>query len=704
MRIEALFRSRVGRRMLLLFVLCALVPVSVLAALSYWRITGEIYGQSREQLLDQAKTTGLVVVERLMFAQSRLDAATRVVTDPDAFGADTTESWTGLSDLTLVAPDGAERFVLGHLADLPAVTPVQEAFLDGGRAILATDGAPVRVLLAQRVGSREEGPGTLWARVDPEFLWSTTETYAGLTGDARLCVLDAASQPLYCAGTGAVDALELQAGWEDRAAGLFDWQDAEAPYLAAYRKIFLGGAFMAPSWTIVVSELQTGYLELLAGFRSTFLLSLAAALTLVTLLSTVQIRRSLYPLRKLIAAARRVASADFEVRVSIDSGDEFEAMGTAFNRMAGQLGRQFRMLTAVTNIERSALGSLSRRQIVETVVDNLLTVFEPDVAGLFLIGDDKSGAGKSYSRAPGDPMVVGRFRLSAPERAQMARSPRYFNVEGRRPRYLDYGPAAESGVDHFLMLPIHRDTRLAGVAAIGTQGGRSRTQEDMDHARQIADHAALALANVSLIAELDELQIGSLTALARAVDAKSPWTSGHSERVTTLSVAIGEAMGLESDQLGLLRRGGLLHDIGKIGVPASILDKPGPLTPEEWVTMREHPNIGVRILEPLGAFRDILPMVREHHERFDGEGYPEGKLGQEIHPLARILAVADVFDAITSERPYRESGDADTAVRFIREGAGTRFDAEVVEAFVQVVTESQERLRASLFDRVPTFL
>jgi putative nucleotidyltransferase with HDIG domain len=153
--------------------------------------------------------------------------------------------------------------------------------------------------------------------------------------------------------------------------------------------------------------------------------------------------------------------------------------------------------------------------------------------------------------------------------------------------------------------------------------------------------------------QLHVLSVGTLEALARTIDAKSPWTAGHSTRVADVAVAIGQALQLDGHALERLRRGALLHDIGKIGVSAEILDSPAALTPEQRAIIEQHPLLGARILEPLPHCADILPMVLQHHERFDGKGYPAGLAGDAIHFDARILAVADVYDAMTSERDPR---------------------------------------------------
>lgn len=190
--------------------------------------------------------------------------------------------------------------------------------------------------------------------------------------------------------------------------------------------------------------------------------------------------------------------------------------------------------------------------------------------------------------------------------------------------------------------------------------------------------------------ELESLQAGTLQALARTIDAKSPWTMGHSERVTQMALAIGRQMGLDEPALTNLYRGGLLHDIGKLAIPGAILDKTGPLEPGEMQVMREHPLRGVRILEPIAQYAGALPVVAQHHEWFDGRGYPLGLSGEAIDLGARILAVADVFDALTSERPYRPGLAVDRAISFICERAGTQFDPAVVEAFLHVVGRRAE--------------
>lgn len=195
----------------------------------------------------------------------------------------------------------------------------------------------------------------------------------------------------------------------------------------------------------------------------------------------------------------------------------------------------------------------------------------------------------------------------------------------------------------------------------------------------------------STIHALEQLDIATLTAFARAVDANSPWTAGHSERVTALALRIAHTMGLGARDLQIVHRGGLLHDIGKIGTPSAILDKPGKLEAWENEIMQNHVKVGIRILEPIDCFRDMLCVVAQHHEHFDGSGYPAGLAGDQISLHARIVAAADAYDALTSDRPYRKGVPDEKAIEILKEKSGTQFDPKVLEALVTVGSRSRMR-------------
>jgi putative nucleotidyltransferase with HDIG domain len=224
--------------------------------------------------------------------------------------------------------------------------------------------------------------------------------------------------------------------------------------------------------------------------------------------------------------------------------------------------------------------------------------------------------------------------------------------------------------------------RVRGALILEVPHGSALDDEQVRVARRLANQAANALEDIRLVGELEDMSWGGIRALARAIDAKSPWTTGHSERVTQVALALGREMELPAHELDQLHRGGLLHDIGKIGVPSAILNADRRLTDEEAEQVRRHPEIGARIIEPIRAYLPIVPLVLQHHERWDGRGYPAGLAGEEIHPLARILAVADTYDAMVSARPYRAARPLEATIAEIVGGAGSQFEPRVVRAFV----------------------
>jgi HD-GYP domain-containing protein (c-di-GMP phosphodiesterase class II) len=182
-----------------------------------------------------------------------------------------------------------------------------------------------------------------------------------------------------------------------------------------------------------------------------------------------------------------------------------------------------------------------------------------------------------------------------------------------------------------------------------------------------------------------ELFLETIRTLAAAIDAKDPYTKGHSERVSAYSMAIARHLGLSFDEVFHVRIAAILHDVGKLGIEDGILNKPGGLTDEEYAVMRRHPDIGAQIMAPISKLKTIIPGIRNHHETWDGNGYPDRLTGEEIPMVARIIGVADTFDAMTTNRPYQEAMTLDYVTQKLRSMAGTRFDPKVVEAFVAAV-------------------
>ena len=193
--------------------------------------------------------------------------------------------------------------------------------------------------------------------------------------------------------------------------------------------------------------------------------------------------------------------------------------------------------------------------------------------------------------------------------------------------------------------------------------------------------------------KLEKAYLESIETLRYTVEAKGPYTKGHSDRVAEFSVLIGKKLGLSEEDLKTLRIGGLFHDIGKIGIPDSILLKDERLTPEEYSEIKHHPSIGTHILSNATIFSNIIPIVKHHHERYDGRGYPENLKGEDIPLLARIATVADAFDAMSSKRTYRNSLDIDTIIDEIQKNSGTQFDPKIAEVFLDILKNEYDLIK-----------
>jgi response regulator RpfG family c-di-GMP phosphodiesterase len=200
--------------------------------------------------------------------------------------------------------------------------------------------------------------------------------------------------------------------------------------------------------------------------------------------------------------------------------------------------------------------------------------------------------------------------------------------------------------------------------------------------------------------ELQHSYESTLQALITALDFRDNETQGHSSRVVEYAVLVAKAMGVDGSELATIRRGSILHDVGKIGVPDSVLLKPGKLDRDEWEVMKKHPEMGYRMLQHIAFLEPALDIVFSHQERFDGTGYPRGLRGEEIPLGARIFAVVDTFDAMTSDRPYRPALSIEKAREEIRDCAGTQFDPRVAEAFLSIDAERWREIRERVHEEV----
>ncbi len=228
--------------------------------------------------------------------------------------------------------------------------------------------------------------------------------------------------------------------------------------------------------------------------------------------------------------------------------------------------------------------------------------------------------------------------------------------------------------------------KVHGWIVLGSWSGQSRLLSSSRFIPLLIRHATSALCNSLQHRENQKNYLETITAMAQAVDAKDKYTNDHSRNVTAYALALADKIGVTHQDRKDLWNAALLHDIGKIAIPESILNKPGKLTDEEYEVIKTHPVKGCSILGPIQAFRNLLPAIRFHHERYDGRGYPDGLAGTHIPLAARILTVADSFDAMTSSRVYRKSPGVDFALKQLKEHSGTQFDKELAQAFIEIIS------------------
>lgn len=251
-------------------------------------------------------------------------------------------------------------------------------------------------------------------------------------------------------------------------------------------------------------------------------------------------------------------------------------------------------------------------------------------------------------------------------------------------RFSDLGYERKSLICAPLMV---KDEIIGTISVVNKIDDSQFVTDELEMLCTIAAQAAIAIKNATLYEEQQQNYLNTIQALVSAIEASDSYTRGHSERVTRFSVEIGRHMNLSSDRLQVLERAAVLHDIGKIGIDLTLLNKEGKLTPQDIRELQQHPEIGMKILEPIEFLHDVRTCIGQHHERYDGMGYPNRIKKDEQLLEARILAIADAFDAMTSNRPYRKALSIDSAIKELHDNSGTQFDPDIVKVFANIIEE-----------------
>jgi len=363
-----------------------------------------------------------------------------------------------------------------------------------------------------------------------------------------------------------------------------------------------------------------------------------------------------------------------------------------------RIERQFNRLAALRDIDMAITSSLDMRVMMRIIIDEVIGQLHVDAADILLINPHEMTLEYVLGRGfHTDALKYSRLQLGQGHAGVAALERKTIHISGINLDSDSFGQSRElpkEGFVDYIAVPLVSKGHVKGVLEIFNRTPLDVDPEWNDFLEALGTQSAIAIDNADMYNNLErshaELILAYNTTLegwSRALDYRDKETEGHCTRVTDLTVATARAMGMTEAELVHVRRGALLHDIGKLGVPDSILLKPGKLTDEEWQIMKHHPVIAYELLSPITFLKEAVDIPYCHHEKWDGTGYPRGLKGEQIPLAARIFALVDVWDALKSDRPYRPAWSNDRALEYIRDSAGSHFDPEVVPVFLNLIEQ-----------------
>ena len=402
---------------------------------------------------------------------------------------------------------------------------------------------------------------------------------------------------------------------------------------------------------------------------------------------------------KVVNQARKLLQQQIGQTVESTNGDEIGELAKTFNRITQELENKIAELESSRSLIKRLLSRIGTALVSYEGIDNLITLIlenasvalEAQMSSLMLVNGEKQELEvKTLWSANGERLSARAMKLGegiagwvAKEGAPMRGtcSPGAVGLTNGHPQ--------EGAV---LCVPLMiRDKTIGIMSVLREDANRQFTEEDELLLTNIGSQVAVAIENYRLNLDMERTYFETVMALAMAVEAKEPYTGGHTKRVAYYATLIGEAMGVDDGTMKTLQHAGILHDVGKIGIKDDILLKPGALTPEEFRIMQQHSVIGEAILKPVQSLRKVAELVRHHHERYDGTGYPDGLKGEAIPLAARILTVSDSYDAMVTDRPYRKRLSLEQAKEELRKGAGKQFDPNAIDAFLTLLAQKETK-------------
>ena len=380
-----------------------------------------------------------------------------------------------------------------------------------------------------------------------------------------------------------------------------------------------------------------------------------------------------------------------------DLRHDVETLGAQCVTLVKESERQIRQLQQLLSLAAKINSSLELRSVLVSILRAAEEITNAEASSILL----KSGDELSFEVATGekaDKLVKLTLKRGEGIAGYVAETGKavIINDTSKDSRHKkEIGEVIGFQTRNLLAVPLRLNNEVIGVLeVVNKRGGEGFDDADKSDLTLLAELSAIAIDKARRHEALQELFLNSIRALTAALDARDPYTRGHSERVTQFALAIADELSLSEEEKKEIELAALLHDIGKVGIEDAVLKKPGRLTPEEYELMKTHPEKGYSILKFIKQLEPSLCGVRYHHEHYDGSGYPAGLSKEEIPLYARIIAVADVFDALTSDRPYRPRFTEQEAIRIMREEAGKQLDPIVFEAFMRAYEKGKIRAQS----------
>ena len=355
------------------------------------------------------------------------------------------------------------------------------------------------------------------------------------------------------------------------------------------------------------------------------------------------------------------------------------------------LSRKVKELPVMREINRGIASLLKIDEILRIIIDRATLMLKSEVGSILLFDDSGKKLIIKASRGLSDNIVRNtRIPIGEGVSGWVAKtgSPLLITDISKNGRF-----ARKDGkyyTNSLISVPLEIGGEVIGVININNKKTKEPfAKDDLEILKTLAAQTSVAVEIAGLFDDLHDSYLHTVEALTAAIDAKDHYTCHHSRQVTEFAIAIAREMHLSDKETETIREACQLHDLGKIGVRDYILTKPGKLTQQEWEEMQTHPLKGTEILKPLGFLREVIELVKEHHERFDGRGYPAGLQGKDILLGARIIAVADTFSAMISERPYRRKINRNDALEELRQQASQQFDPQIVRTFLKAARKGR---------------